>query len=157
MEEKELFDELVKKDIISQSLAGDILEASRVSGRPAEDILYDKRVADEEEVAQVKASLMDVPYKDVNPGSISQDVLDLVPYDTSKTYKLIPLKKKDDMLVVGMLHPQDRQAKRALRFIAKRNDLSLGIYLVTPSDLRSVWRRYVPYKNKIQRGRYCLC
>jgi type IV pilus assembly protein PilB len=54
------------------------------------------------------------------------------------------------MLVVGMLRPDDAQASEALRFIAKREGVSLGVYIITPSDLALVWRRYVPYRSEIE-------
>ena len=54
------------------------------------------------------------------------------------------------MLVVGMLQPDDAKAQEALKFIAKQERISLGVYLITPSDLEYIWRRYSPYQNEIQ-------
>jgi len=150
MDEKKFFNELVSKDILSQKMADKILRASELSGKSAEDILYEKRAADEEEVLRVKADILDVPFKEVDPKSISDDLLELIPYETSRTYKVIPIEKRDDMLVVGMQDPNDSQAQNALKFIAKQSGLSLGVYLVTPSVMRSVWRRYQPYESEIE-------
>lgn len=151
MDDSKLFDELVKKDIISQDIADKLLKAGELSERPAEEILYEERVADEKEVAKVKSEILDVPYKDVDPESIPDEILDMVPYETSRTYKFVPIEKKDDgTLIVGMLNPKDSQAQKALRFIAQQNRVSLGVYLVTPKVLRSVWRRYVPYEDEIE-------
>jgi type II secretory ATPase GspE/PulE/Tfp pilus assembly ATPase PilB-like protein len=54
------------------------------------------------------------------------------------------------MLVVGMLRPDNSAAEEALRFIAKRERVSLGVFIVTPSDMAAVWRRYTPYRSEIE-------
>jgi type IV pilus assembly protein PilB len=54
------------------------------------------------------------------------------------------------MLVIGMFRPDDARAQEALRFIAKQNRLSLGVYLITYSDLLATWRLYAPYKTEIE-------
>lgn len=149
MDDSKLFDELVKRDIISQDIADKLLKAGELSERPAEEILYEERVADEEDIAKVKSEILDVPYKDVDPESISEEILDLVPYETSRTYKFVPIEKNENTLIVGMLNPKDNQAQKALRFIAQQNKVNLGVYLITPRVLRSVWRRYVPYEDEI--------
>lgn len=151
MDDSKLFDELVKRDIISKDIADKLLKAGKLSERPAEEILYEERAADEKDVAKVKSEILDVPFKDVDPESISEDILEMVPYETSRTYKFVPIEKKNDgTLIVGMLNPKDNQAQKALRFIAQQNKVSLGVYLVTPKVLRSVWRRYVPYEDEIE-------
>ena len=72
------------------------------------------------------------------------------PQETSRAYRVIPLEKRKDIFIVGMLRPDDVRAQEALRFIAKRERLSLGVYIVTPSDLALVWRRYAPYRTEIE-------
>jgi len=150
MNDKQLFDELVKSKIVSKEIAERILENARLSGKPAEDFLYEERVAGQEEVAKVKSKLTGVPYKAVDPEQIPEEVLKLIPYETSRTYKVVPIEKEGDMLVVGMLNPEDANAKNALTFIAKRERVSLGVYIVTPSVLRGAWRRYMPYESEIE-------
>ena len=150
MNEKKLFDELVKRGVIKKKAADKILRGAELSGKSAEDILYEQRVADEEVVVKVKAELLEVPYKEVDFSSIPDEILSLIPYETSKTYKVIPIEKQDNMLVVGMENPKDVRAQNALKFIAKRSGLSLGVYVVKPSTLRAVWQRYQPYESEIQ-------
>jgi len=150
MNDKQLFDELVKKGILDKEAARKILKIADVSGRSAEELLYEERAADEEEVAKVKSGFLNIPYKKVDPEFIPDELIKLIPYETSRTYKFIPIEKKDDMLVIGMLNPQDERAQNALKFIAQRERLSLGVYLVLPSVLRGVWKRYVPYEGEIQ-------
>ena len=150
MNDQQLFDELVAQGVIEKDIAEKLLKGAQASGKSAEEILYEERAADEEAVVKVKSGLLNVPYRPVDPNAIPDEIVSLVPYETSRTYKVIPIEKKDSMLVVGMLDPQDVQAQNALKFIAKQARLSLGVYLTTPSVLRAIWRRYMPYASEIQ-------
>jgi len=150
MTDQDLVKELVKRKILDAALADQTLKEAMASGRAAEEIIYEKRLADEEAVARLKAELLGAPFKKIDAAAIPEEVLNLIPFETSKTYRVVPLEKKKDLLVVGMLRPDDPQAREALRFIAKRERVSLGVFLVTPSDLGAVWRRYSPYKTEIE-------
>ncbi|MDO8557527.1 MAG: GspE/PulE family protein [Candidatus Jorgensenbacteria bacterium] len=149
MTDQELFKALVERGIVEQSVASRIFSTAQYSNRPPEDLLYDEHAGDEVEIAKVKAELTGAPYKKVNAAAIPDDVLKLIPQETSTTYKVAPLEKRQGMLVVGMFRPDDERAQEALRFIAKQSGLSLGVYLITLSDLNAVWRRYAPYKDEI--------
>lgn len=149
MTDTELLNELVKRKLLSPDLRERTLKDAELSGRSAEDVLYENRLVDETLVAKVKSELLNIPYRAVDPEAISEEALALVPPETSKTYRIIPLERDEKMFVAGMLNPEDERAQEALRFIAKRERLSLGVYIVTPSDLAAVWRRYTPYQGII--------
>ncbi len=150
MLDQDLFKELVKKKILEQAVADRVLKDADLSKKSAEEILYQEKLADEIEIAKVKSEFVGAPYKKVDAETISPDLLSLIPNETSKTYRMIPLEKKDGLLIVGMLRPDDTQAQEAIKFIAKKERLSLGVYVVTPSDLTKVWRKYLPYQNEVE-------
>jgi type IV pilus assembly protein PilB len=82
--------------------------------------------------------------------SLTDDLLALVPKETVQTYKVAPISRTKDMLIVGMVDPQNSRAQDALRFIAKANRLNLGVFIITPADLELVLRRYNPYKSEVE-------
>lgn len=150
MTNKQLFEELVKKNVVDNATAEKILREAELSNSLPEELLYSRTNIDQVAVAKVKSALLGAPYKKIDASAIPDDLLKLIPKDTSQNYRVVPIEKKDNMLIVGMLHPDNMQAQEALRFIAKRERVSLGVYLVTPSDLSEVWRRYLPYKDEIE-------
>jgi len=152
MEDKQLLDKLVEVGLLSQSRAGKLLEEADLVKKPAEDIIYDRRLVEEEDLAKVKSELLGIPYKKIDVDQLDDKTLALLPEETVNNYKVIPLGKEKKMLVVGMLNPQDRAAQEALRFIAKQNKLSLGVYLITPANLEAVMRRYSPMSGEIERA-----
>jgi len=150
MTDQELFKELLSQNIIKESDADEILKEAQLSGRSAEDLLYAKRITDETRVAKIKSKLLGAPYKKIDPDAIPEELFNIIPKETSQNYRVIPLEKKDGMLVVGMLRPDDTRAQEALKFVAKRDHVNLGVYIITPSDMMLVWRRYVPYRGEIE-------
>jgi len=152
MLDQDLFKELVKRKLIDETQAKRILSDADLVKKPAEELLYERRILDEITVARVKSELVGAPYKKVDIDSISPDILKLIPRQTSITYRVIPLvlDKSKNLLIVGMFRPDDVHAQEALKFIAKQQGVSLGVYLITLSDLAAVWRLYAPYKSEVE-------
>src|SRR3989344_3039769 len=149
MDNKELVDALVKESLISVELAEKILSEAAVSKKSAEDVIYARRLVDEATLAGIKSKLLGIPYRKVVPGSVGEAALKLIPPETAHTYGVAPLELKGKMLVVGMIRPWDGRAQEALRFISKRGGMSLGVYLITPSDWELVIRSYSSYESEI--------
>ena len=150
MDDRKLASGLVKNTIISEELAQKLANEAGQTGVSLENILYGRRLVDEVSVAEVKSEIAGVPFQRIKPEMISEEALKLIPEETARNYRLIPISKDGDMLVVGMLNPDDNRAAEALSFVAKQNRLNLGIYIVTPSDLEMALRRYSPYQSEIQ-------
>ena len=149
MENKILLQELVKQNLISENVSKKLLQEAALIRRNAEDLIYERRLVDEEKLADVKSRLLGVPYKKVKAEEISEEVLKLVSEDAVRNYKIVPINKTGEMLVVGMLNPDDSNAQDALKFIAKQSRINLGVYLIAPSVWESVLRRYSPYRSEI--------
>ncbi len=150
MTDQELIQALVKKGILTQPIAAKTIEEGNALGKNPEDLLYERHLVDETEVAKTKSELLGIPFKRIDPASIDTDLLSFIPRDTSRTYRVAPLEKRDNMLVVGMLRPDNLEAQEVLRFVAKQKRVSLGIYIITPSDLALIWRKYAPYRTEVE-------
>jgi type IV pilus assembly protein PilB len=150
MDARTLATKLVEGAIISDELAQKLINEATTTGKSFEEIVYIKRLIDEVSVAEAKAAILGIPYKKIDPAQIPDTTLKLIPETTARTYKIVPLELTKEMAVIGMLNPDDNQAQEALRFIAKQNRLSLGVYIITPSDMEMVFRRYAPYEREVQ-------
>ncbi len=149
MENKILLQELVKQNLISENVSKKLLQEAALIRRSAEDLIYERRLVDEEKLADVKSRLLGVPYKKVKAEEISEEVLKSISEEAVRNYKIVPINKIAEMLVVGMLNPDDSNAQDALKFIAKQSRINLGVYLIAPSVWESVLRRYSPYRSEI--------
>ncbi len=113
-----------------------------------EELMYRRGIVTQSVVAAAKARVLGIPYRRVDPQGIAPDLFSLIPRETSRTYRVAPLARSADMLVVGMVDPEDLRAQEALRFIAKRERINLGVYLIAPEDLEAVLSRYAAEEEK---------
>src|SRR3989344_3370524 len=49
-----------------------------------------------------------------------------------------------------MVRPDDPKAQEALKFIARRSRLNLGVYVISYADWQEIIKKYSPYKNEIE-------
>lgn len=150
MESGALLQELRKAGLVSEEDAVRLKRDTLISERSVEDLIYERRFADGRAIAELKAKLLKVPLKKVDIDHYDKGLLELVPEETARTYAVAPIAKQGNLLVVGMLSPDDPKAQEALKFIARRSRLNLGIYLIAYEDWQSILQIYSPYKGKIE-------
>ena len=150
MDEQGLARALVEKGLLTEELAQKLLTEAQSLNQSFESLIYGRRLLNEEAVAEAKSVILGIPYEKVTASTIPADVLKLIPQETASNYRLAPLEFQNNMLIVGMVEPSDTKAQEALRFIAKQKGLSLGVYLITPSDLEMILRRYSPYQSEVE-------
>jgi len=152
MDGNTLINSLVAKSLIPAQDGANLLTESASLGRSVEDIILERHLVDEVSFTKAKAELVGVPYIAIDLETLAPDVLKLIPENTAKAYRSVPLRSDGGMLIVGMENPQDPRAQDALRFIAKQTNVSLGVYLVSRSDIEAVLRKYTPYKSEVEKA-----
>ncbi len=150
MNAKTLLDELVRQNIITPILSAELTKDIAVSKRPIEDIIHERQLVTDDDLAKIKSTLLKIPYRKVKPEEISPELLKLISEETALSYKVAPISKNNDLLVVGMLNPDDETAQEVLRYIAKREKVNLGVYVMSRSDLDLILRRYNPYTDEVK-------
>ncbi len=149
MENKVLIQELTKAGAITEDAGSRILQEAALERRPVEDLIYETRLVGEEQLAKTKSQLLGIPYKKIDSGEISDETLKIIPEETARNYKVIPILLKDGLFVAGMINPDNVQAQEALKFIAKQKRVNLGVYIITYSLWEAILRRYSPYRSLV--------
>ncbi len=152
MDGNTLLSSLVAKALLSSRDSDKLLAESAQLNKSVEDIILDRRLVPEVELAKVKSEIIGVPYTPVDIKTVTKEIRNLIPENTAQTYRAVPLRLEGRMLIVGMNDPQNSSAQEALKFIAKQNQVSLGVYLVTRSDLDAVLRLYPSYESEVQQA-----
>lgn len=150
MTSDQLLQELHTRDLLPEDAMTKIKRETLVSGRSAEDIIDERQLLPSEQIAQVKSQIFNIPYQKVDIGTYDDALLKLIPEETVRTYGLVPLAKQEGLLVTGMLQPDDVKAQEVLKFIARRERLNLGVYIVSRDDWQKILRKYSPYKTSVE-------
>lgn len=106
-------------------------------------------VSSEIKVAQTRARDLGVPFADLTGKTISPEVLREISEEAATFYQFVPLEKKNGHLQVGMLSPDDLRSQEALKFIAQNRNFEPEIFLITPSDFKTVLKQYRTLKEEV--------
>lgn len=147
-----LIQQLVKKGILEKEKAGPLEFEVKNSGTKEEEVILDRGITSENFLFNLKSENLKVPLKEVVAEEVPLKILELVPEESAKYYKMVPLSRKDTLLEVGMVYPEDLKAQEALQFLARRNKFSYQVFLITPSSLNNLLKQYRTLKREVGRA-----
>lgn len=150
MDSEQLLKELQKANLVDDEAVKKLSREVLLSGRSVEEVINERRIIEDVKLAKFKSSILKVPYQKINFDAFDDKLLDVIPEETVRTYGAAPISKDGDLLVVGMVNPDDLKAQEALKFVGRRERLNLGIYLISYGDWQEVLKRYSPYKTEIE-------
>lgn len=138
---------LEKKNAIDSNKAQALQEEARVSGLRLEEVILKEKIVAEDFLFQLKSEDLKVPLVQVAPKDIPLKILELIPEDSAKYYRMIPFAKQEDILDIGMVYPEDPKAQEALKFLARQGNFSSRVSLMSPSMLEGILRQYRTLKE----------
>ena len=133
---------LISEGIISREQAENIISESKEAGKDIFNVILDKKLAGEEELAKAKADFLGVPYINLEEETISGEALDEIPEESAAYYGFIPFEKKGKSVKVAMANPGDIEAQEALKFISEKHNLKTEVYLVSQSVFNFLIKQY---------------
>lgn len=120
------------------------------SGKREEDFILEKKLASPEVLFETKSEMLGVPFLPEAEGlEVPNKTLALIPEDSARFYKLMPLTLKEDVLEVGMVDPDDIKAKEVLLFLARQHRFSYKIFLITPLAFDILSKKYRNLREEV--------
>lgn len=92
--------------------------------------------------AQVRAQGLGIPLLEAVPKNIDKTILSIIPEDAAKKYQMAVFDRKDDVLSVAMVDPEDFDALNVLRFIAEKERLGIEVSLVSADVFAELLKAY---------------
>ncbi|MBI4049542.1 MAG: type II/IV secretion system protein [Candidatus Doudnabacteria bacterium] len=130
---QELKRAVVGKKIVTAKVWDDLVKEATDKKQAVEQLLIDKKILDEEKLAQLAAGFLDAQYADLkNVGQIPKEVLLLVPEPIARRHGVIAFGKEKNTLKLAMLDPNDLETRDAIK---KKTDLVVEPFLVSKSSL----------------------
>jgi len=134
-------DILIKKNIITPETLAKISTRSSETGILLEKLLQTEGIP-ESVILEAKGEATGLLAKSVSKKEIPFDILKQIPEEAIRHYKFAPLGIKDGVLEVGMVNPDDLEAREALQFIVSKLNLSFKIFLISENDFESILEEY---------------
>jgi type IV pilus assembly protein PilB len=108
------------------------------------------KISNDIKFAQDRAKQLGFPFADLSGKLIPPPVLREVTEEAATFYQFVPIGKKDDVLEIGMLNPDDFKAQEAIRFITQSRNFNPQIYLITSNDFKNVLKQYRTLKGEVE-------
>ena len=147
-----LIQRLLKKGIIDREKASLFEAEVKTKDRKEEEVILEDGIIGEKDLFEMKSEELKIPLKEVLPEDISLKVLELIPEETARYYKIIPLGKENGTLDIGMVYPEDIANQEALNFISRQGKWSSRIFLITLSTFNNLLKRYKTLRKEVEKA-----
>jgi len=116
------------------------------SSRPLQEVVLDQKVVDERTLVQAFSEYSGTPYIEIDPRTVPQEVLKLIPERVARQYMAVLFKVDDENVhYLAMEDPDDVQA---INFIQKEVGTNSRIYIATRDNIVAILDMYRGDVNK---------
>ncbi|MES3005224.1 MAG: GspE/PulE family protein [Patescibacteria group bacterium] len=142
---------LVQKGILDAKNLPAINEEVASSGLTIEEVLI-KRGVKPHDILIAKGEYFDIPVKNISEEEVSPKILEYIPEESASHYRFIPTGVKDGVLEVGMVDPDDIEARDALNFISNKVGMPFKIFLITEDDFNKIFSLYKGLSGEVSKS-----
>lgn len=146
-----ILDILADKKIINRKDIPAIEEKASAQGSSIEKVLNAFGVP-LEEILQAKSEYLEIPMRTIGPEGVSTKILEYIPEESASHYKFAPLGLKDGVLEVGIIDPDNIEARDALNFITSRINIPFKLFLITEADFDKVIASYRGLSGEVNKA-----
>ena len=121
---KELQEQVVKLLVLEGLVSAEQVQAAQAevlkTHQPILALLISKKITDDETITHVTASVLRVPYANLNNVKIDQEILTLIPREVAERSTVIPIGEKNGAIYIAMLDAQNVQSTDYLSTLVQK-------------------------------------
>lgn len=125
---KSVADALYEKKLISSDQLSAIKFESVNTGKSVESIIKDRGYVSSEDYAEAFGEVYGIEFAVLASGQVTPELLDIVPLDVAKKYRVVPFKLDGTKLSLAMVDPLDLQT---IDFVERRSGYKVIPYITT--------------------------
>ncbi len=142
---------LVRKNIITDREAANVEREVRESRTSLEEVLKDRGVSNED-FLEAKGQYLKIPVRSVEGKDIPFEILKYIPEESASHYKFVPISVSDGVLEVGIIDPDNIEARDALNFISSKINLPFKLFLISNEDFKEVIDMYKGLSGEVTKA-----
>ncbi|MEN9649809.1 MAG: hypothetical protein RL094_776 [Candidatus Parcubacteria bacterium] len=142
---------LAQQDIITKDDVEFISQEAQTSGKTVEEVLRDRGIA-AQVIIKAKGEYLHIPTKSVGDKDIPFEILKYIPEESATHYKFAPLGVVDGVLEVGLVDPDNIEARDALNFISAKINLPFKVFLITEDDFERIINMYKGLTGEVSKA-----
>jgi len=130
---------VLKAGFISEEDFNKAAKAAEELERPLEDVLIFRGLIKEESLGQLIAEHFKVPFVSLRHKVIPLEVLELIPENSARTYRILPFEKTEKELHLAMEDPKDFEA---IEFARRQTGLKIKPFFATSESIAKTLPQY---------------
>ncbi|KKR46839.1 MAG: type II secretion system protein E [Parcubacteria group bacterium GW2011_GWA1_40_21] len=142
---------LADKNIIRAKDIDKIRGRAESSNRKTEEVLAEMGVKNDEILAAY-GDYYKIPTRKLESKDVSFSLLKYIPEESATHYKFVPIGLKDGVLEIGIVDPDDIEARDALNFIASKLNIPFKVFLITKRDFDETIKAYKGLSGEVTKA-----
>lgn len=142
---------LSEKGLLPPGSVAAIKEETANGKKTLERALLDRGLS-ARDILAARSEFYEVPARSVDNASVSHDVLEYIPEDSARHYRMAPLGIEEGSLAIGTTDPDNLEAIDALNFISSKQGLPYKLYLISEEDFERVLKLYKGITSEVGRA-----
>lgn len=142
---------LASKNLIRKEEIPAIKRDSTAPNSTLEKVLILKGVSPED-ILSAKGEYLNIPTRSLQDKNIPFNLLEYIPEESALHYSFAPIGFKDGVLEVGIVDPDNIEARDALSFISSKINLPFKIFLISQGDLDKVLETYKGLSGEVTKA-----
>jgi type IV pilus assembly protein PilB len=142
---------LAGKNVIPEGQVPLIKEKIKAREKTLESFLLELGL-DNEQILNYKGEYYNVPYRNLADLDVPFDILKYVPEESALHYKFVPIGMNEGFLEVGIVDPDNIEARDALAFISSKENIPFKLFLVSEDDFKKVLDVYKGLSGQVTKA-----
>jgi len=147
-----LIQELYKQGVINEQRKNELQAEVEKTSKTEEEVISRNKILGEDSLFELKSKITKVPLFKLSTREVPLDVLELISEEAAVNYKMAPLFKRNSIVGIGMIYPENVLAQNALRFLSRKENFVYEIYLITFSDLDNILKQHSNLKKETKKA-----
>lgn len=139
---------LQSKEIITADRAAEIKKAIQKDNADLSLFLVSQKIIGEEKLVEIKAELYNLPYYNLTNEDVPPAILNFLPEEIAKTYKIVCFGREERLLKIGLVEP-NLKAMEAVNFLAVGMQLKVQYFLISVSGWQKTFKQYQKMEEEI--------
>jgi len=137
---------LLQAGLLTQEQLQDALslQSEKERAKPLGQILIDRGYVQKEDFYALLSIQCGYPYIHIKDCIIDEEVLSLIPEAVAREYRVFPVDKVKDILMIVMVNPLDELAINQLQQLT---NYCIRIFLTSPAQLEEMFAKYFQQKK----------
>lgn len=147
----DILQSVIKKGLMSEAQIEEVKKEAESSGLTVEQALLKKGLSPQA-LLELQGEYFEIPTRNIDVQDMSTKILEYVPQESAEYYRFVPIGVKNKVLEIGIVNPDNIEARDALNFISSKIGMPFKLFLISEDDFSKVLSLYNGLTNEVSKS-----